>query len=101
VKSQLAEQLITIELFGEKFNFKADEGHLKAEEIAEYLKRELENVETQLPTHAAKSNKLAVMALVALNISKQYIELLHKHIKFVNSVSARTARLGAMIKTKQ
>jgi cell division protein ZapA (FtsZ GTPase activity inhibitor) len=98
---QLTEQFITIELFGEKFNFKADEGHLKADEIAEYLKKELENVESQLPAHTAKSNKLAVLVLVALNISKQYIELMHKHLKFVNSVSTRTARLGAMMKTKQ
>jgi cell division protein ZapA (FtsZ GTPase activity inhibitor) len=97
----LTEQLITIELFGEKFNFKAEEGHLKAEEIAEYLKRELENVESQLPTQAAKSNKLAMLVLVGLNISKQYIELMHNHLNFVNSVSARTERLGAMIKTKQ
>jgi cell division protein ZapA (FtsZ GTPase activity inhibitor) len=98
---QLTEQFITIELFGEKFNFKADEGHLKADEIAEYLKKELEKVESQLPAHTAKSNKLAVLVLVALNISKQYIELMHKHLKFVNSVSTRTARLGAMMKTKQ
>ena len=97
----MTEQLITIELFGEKFNFKAAEGHLKAEEIAEYLKRELENVESQLPPQTAKSNKLAMLVLVALNISKQYIELMHNHLKFVNSVSARTERLGAMIKTKQ
>ncbi len=68
---QLTEQFITIELFGEKFNFKADEGHLKADEIAEYLKKELEKVESQLPAHTAKSNKLAVLVLVALNISKQ------------------------------
>lgn len=98
---QLTEHFITIELFGEKFNFKADEGHLKADEIAEYLKKELEKVESQLPVHTAKSNKLAVLVLVALNISKQYIELMHKHLKFVNSVSTRTARLGAMMKTKQ
>jgi cell division protein ZapA (FtsZ GTPase activity inhibitor) len=97
----LTEQLITIELFGEKFNFKADEGHLKAEEIAEYLKRELDNVQAQLPAHTAKSNKLAVLVLVALNLSKQYIELMQQHIKFVNAVSARAARLGALIKTKQ
>jgi cell division protein ZapA (FtsZ GTPase activity inhibitor) len=97
----LTEQLITIELFGEKFNFKAEEGRLKAEEIAEYLKRELENVESQLPAQTAKSNKLAMLVLVALNISKQYIELMNNHLKFVNSVSARTERLGAMIKTKQ
>lgn len=97
----MTEQLITIELFGEKFNFKAEEGHLKAEEIAEYLKRELENVESKFPAQTAKSNKLAVLALVALNISKQYIELMHNHLKFVNSVSVRTERLGALIKTKQ
>jgi cell division protein ZapA (FtsZ GTPase activity inhibitor) len=95
------EQLITIELFGEKFNFKADEGHLKADEVAEYLKQELEKVETQLPGYTAKSNKLAVLVLVALNISKQYIDLMHKHLKFVNSVTARADRLGSLIKTKQ
>jgi len=101
VKSQLTEQLITIELFGEKFNFKADESQLKAEEIAGYLTREVEKVETQLPAHIANSNKLAVLVLAALNVSKQYIDLLHKHVKYVNTVSSRTARLGAMIKTKQ
>jgi len=101
VKSQLTDEFITIKLFGEQFNFKADESHLKAEEIEDYLMREIEKVESQFPAHTAKSNKLAALMLVALNISKQYIDLLHKHLKFANSVSSRTARIGAMIKTKQ
>ena len=98
---KLTEQLITIELCGEEFKFKADEGNVRADEVADFLKREIEKAETEIPTHAAKSNKLTVPVLVALNISKQYIELLHKHLKFVNSVSSRTARLGSMIRTKQ
>jgi len=97
----LTEQLITIELFGEKFNFKADESNIKAEEITGYLLGEVEKVKTQLPAHITNSNKLAVLVLTSLNISKQYVELLHKHLKFANSVSSRTARIGAMIKTKQ
>ncbi len=97
----MTEKLITIELFGEKFHFKADEDHVNAAEILDYLKRELEDVQSQFPAHYAKSNKLAVLVLVALNISKKYIELMHKHLKFVNSVSARTSRINAMIKPKQ
>jgi cell division protein ZapA (FtsZ GTPase activity inhibitor) len=94
------EQIITIEILGEAFRFKADEGDLSAEEIAQLLTDEVHKVASQFPAHALKTNKLAILVLAALNISKQYVELLNQHSRFLESVSSRANRLGDMIETK-
>ena len=92
------EQVITIELLGETFKFKADENRENLEEILTYLMQEVQKVEEQFPGHALKTNKLAIMVMAALNISKQFIELTNNHSDFMNSVSSRTSKLGEMMR---
>ncbi len=94
------EQILTIEILGEVFRFKAEEGDLNAEEIAQHLKEEVHRVEAQFPSQALKTHKLAILMLAALNISKQYIELSNHHLRFLESVSSRAARLGHMMEKK-
>lgn len=91
------EQIITIELLGETFKFKSDENRKNLKKILSYLMAEVQKVEEQFPSHALKTNKLAIMVLAALSISKQFVELTNNHSDFLNSVSLRTSKLGAMI----
>ena len=93
------EQVITIELLGETFKFKSDENRKKLEEILSYLMEEVRKVEEQFPSHALKTNKLAIVVMAALNISKQFVELTNNHSDFLNSVSSRASKLGEMIET--
>jgi len=92
------EQVITIELLGETFKFKADENRKSLEEISSFLMQEVQKVEEQFPAHALKTNKLAIVVMAALNISKQLVELTNNHSDFLNSVSLRTSKLGEMMR---
>ena len=92
------EKVITIELLGETFKFKADENRKNLEEILSFLMQEVQKVEEQFPAHALKTNKLAIMVMAALNISKQFVALTNNHSDFLDSVSLRTSKLGEMIR---
>lgn len=91
------EQLITIELLGETFQFKVDEGELNATEIADHLTAEIRAVAGQFPEHVLKTNKLAIVVSAALHITKQYFELHASHRAFLSDVSHRTCKLDEML----
>jgi cell division protein ZapA (FtsZ GTPase activity inhibitor) len=95
------EEIVSIELMGEIFRFKADDDNLQTKEISDFLAQEVQKVESQFPTHALKTNKLAIMVLASLNISKQYLELADHHSVLLRSVADRTARLDNMIGLKR
>lgn len=95
------EEIVSIELMGEIFRFKADDHNLKTKEITEFLAREVQKVESQFPSHAFTTNKLAIIVLASLNISKQYLELADYHSDVLHSVASRTARLDSMIGLKR
>ncbi len=91
------EQVIKIELLGETFKFKSEENRKNLKEILSYLMQELKKVEEQFPPHALKTNKLAILVMTALNISKQYVDLTNNHSDLLETVSSRAIRLDEMI----
>jgi len=95
------EQVIKIELLGETFKFKSEENRKNLKEILSYLMDELHKVEEEFPSHALKTNKLAILVMTALNISKQYVELTDNHSEFLESVSLRASKLDDMIEIEK
>ena len=91
------EQVVKIELLGETFKFKSEETRSDLKEILSHLVKELRKVESQFPDHALKTNKLAIMVMTALNISKQYVELARSHSDLKNNVSSRVSKIENMI----
>jgi len=91
------EQLITIELLGETFQFKVDEVHLNPKEIADHLTAEIESVSGQFPKHVVKTNKMAILVSAALNITKQYFELKTNHSDLIANVADRTLKLDDLL----
>jgi len=91
------EQLITIEVLGETFQFRVNESHLNSREIADYLVGEIESISKQFPGHTLKTNKLAIVVSAALNITRQYFELKSNHSDFVADVSHRTFQLDDLL----
>ena len=79
----VVEQVIKIELLGETFKFKSDQNRNNLKEILSYMMEELRQVEEQFPAHALTTNKLAILVMTALNISKQYVELTNIHSEFL------------------
>lgn len=95
------EEIVSIELMGEIFRFKTDDDNLQTKEISDFLAQEVKKVESQFPAHALKTNKMAIMVLASLNISKQYLELADHHSNVLRSIATRTARLDNMIGLKR
>jgi cell division protein ZapA (FtsZ GTPase activity inhibitor) len=94
------EQVIKIEILGETFKFKSDANRQNLKEVLRYLMTELHKVEEQFPAHALKTNKLAILVMTALNISKQYVELANSHTDFLETVTTRTSKLDKMIESQ-
>jgi len=64
--------MITIELFGQPYTFKAEPDVEQAREVADLLVREVGKVQSQ---QAGGVNHVAVLMLAALNIANENLEL--------------------------
>lgn len=91
------EKIITIDLLGEEFKFRADDDDGAPEMTADFLMKELKAVESGFPAHVKKTNKLAMIVLAALNIARQNIELKKGQQQFLASVAGRTNRIEQLI----
>lgn len=92
------EKIITIELLGEPFKFLVeDDSKANPDDIAAFLMDAVQQVEVRFPDYARKTSKLAIMVLAALNITKQYFELLENHSEFLKTMSCRAARMERII----
>ena len=67
--------------------------HRKAEEVADFLVREVNRVEDQQTEQSSNMSKLTILMLAALNIANEHMELIRNHSKFLDDVSNRTANL--------
>ena len=86
------EQLVTIELFGQPYTFKAQSDVSNAKEVADHLVKEVTKIETQYSSKSSV-NKLATLILAALNIANENIELKKKHSDLLRDISKQSANL--------
>lgn len=94
------ENVITIELLGEEFKFKAETGsQVNPKEIADYVTEEVKQVESRFPEHSRKTNKLAIMVLATLKIATRHFELKLDHSEFIKAVSNRAANLEQKVES--
>lgn len=91
------DKIITIELFGQQYSFKAEAGVSDANEVAELLIQEVANVEKQLSGKNPKINKVTILTLAALNISSEFIDLKRNYSELMENISERSASLVNMI----
>ena len=91
------ENIITIELFGERYSFKADSGVANAKEVGELLTREVASIEEQISVNAVNMNKISIVAMAALNIISQYTEIKQAHADLVDKLAKRSALLSEKI----
>jgi cell division protein ZapA (FtsZ GTPase activity inhibitor) len=87
------EQLITIELFGQPYTFKADTEVGKARWVADALVREVEKVEAQQTDRPSNATKLTIMILAALNLASDNHEMKTKYSDLLENISERSSRL--------
>ena len=87
------EQLVTIELFGKPYSFKAKSEVKKAKEVADFLAEEVSRVESQQSGESSTASDLTTLMLAALNIAHQNLELENNYSKLRQDIAERSARL--------
>ena len=87
------DQLVTIELFGKPYTFKAESEVKKAKEVADLLTKEVSRIESQHTGDSSTTSHLTTLMLAALNIAYQNMELENNYSKFLQDISERSAKL--------
>jgi cell division protein ZapA (FtsZ GTPase activity inhibitor) len=87
------DQLVTIEIFGYPFTFKADSDVDKAREVAAYLQEAVGKLEAQHTTRGTKIDKRAILILTALNITSEYFSYREENEALMNTLKARCDHL--------
>jgi cell division protein ZapA (FtsZ GTPase activity inhibitor) len=91
-KTYSLEQLVTIELFGQPYTFKAQSDVSDAKEVADQLVKEVTKIETQYSSKSSV-NKLATLILAALNIANENIKLKKSHSDLLVDISKKSTNL--------
>ncbi len=87
------EEIVTIELFGQKHTFKANSEVTKAKEVADLVVKEVTRIEGQQSNNSSNMSRLTILMLAALNIANDHVELKRNHSQLLHDVSDRTANL--------
>ena len=87
------DQLVTIELFGKPYTFKAESEVEKAKEVADLLTKEVSRVESQQTGESSTASQLTTLMLAALNIAYQNMELENNYSNILQDISERSAKL--------
>lgn len=86
------DQIIKIELFGQKYTFKTDIDSERAQKVADYLKNHVEKVK-DLQVPASIDMKKTILILAALNIADEKFELKANYDSLLNEIAIRNAEL--------
>jgi len=87
------EQIVTIELFGQPYSFKAESEIQTAKAVADLLVKEVDKVQLQQSDQSSTISNLTILILAALNIANENMELKENHSKFSHKICERSTRL--------
>ncbi|MCP4552614.1 MAG: cell division protein ZapA [Bacteroidetes bacterium] len=87
------DEIIKIDLFGEEFRFKPDEQVKDPDKVAQYLKDYIKEAEGLFQNKSTGRNKIAILLLAAMNLSKDFYELKQQHSELEQKVEKRISSL--------
>ncbi len=93
------DEIVVIDLFGEEFRFKPDHQVENPEKIAQYLKKYISEAEGVFKNNTSGKNKIAILLLAAMNLSKEFHELKVRHSKLEKEIDNRVSSLIEKINT--
>ena len=86
-------QLVKIEVFGQPYTFRAEDGEAHAQEVADYLVEEITRYQELDAGKDANANSLAILLSVALNLANENFELKSKQSELMKDLSQRAGQL--------
>ena len=87
------EQMVTIELFGQPYSFKAETEVETAKAVADLLVKEVDKVQLQQSEQSSTISNLTILILAALNIANENMELKRNHSNFSHKICERSKKL--------
>jgi cell division protein ZapA (FtsZ GTPase activity inhibitor) len=86
-------EIVKIDLFGEEFRFKPDDQVENPEKVAQYLKNYIKEAENMFQNKTSGKNKIAILLLAAMNVSKDFYELKVQHTTLEKEIDNRLSFL--------
>ena len=87
------DEIIKIDLFGEEFRFKPDDQVKDPDKVAQHLKDYIKDAEGLFQDKTTGRNKMAILLLAAMNLSKDFYELKQHHSELERNVGKRISSL--------
>ncbi|WDP92970.1 MAG: cell division protein ZapA [Desulfobacter sp.] len=88
------DEIVKIELFGEEFKFKPDTGQrINPGIVAEHVKEYIKEAEGAFQNKTTGKNKMAILLLAAMNLSKDFNELKLQYSELESDVEKRISSL--------
>ena len=88
------DDIVKIELFGEDFKFKPDKDTTyDPVEIAAHVKEYIDEAESLFQNKTSSKNRIAILLLAAMNLSKDYNELRLKYFDLEKDIEDRVSSL--------
>ena len=88
------DEIVKIELFGEEFKFKPDKEQVyDPVKIAAHVKEYIEEAESLFQNKTSSKNRMAILLLAAMNLSKDYHELHLKYSDLQKDIESRVSSL--------
>lgn len=87
------DQVLTIDVLGQPFTFKADANVYDAKAVADYVIKSVNHAQTQCAQKTLFPDKGAILILTALNITNEFLELKKKYDQLLHDINQRSANL--------
>ena len=83
------DETVIIDLFGDEFRFKPDNQVTNPEQVAQDLKKYIKQAESLFQNKSSGKNKIAILLLAAMNLSKDFHEFKLQHSEFKKEMNYR------------
>ncbi len=85
--------LVVIELFGEEYRFKPDSQVEDPEQVAQHLKKHIKEAEVLFNRNPSDKNKIVILLLAGMNLSKDFHELKRKFSELENETEKKVSSI--------
>lgn len=90
---QSLDKLLTIDIWGQTFNFKTEQEHAEAQAVADFFSDQITRVEDQITGKSSGNSKKGILLMAALNITNEYLELKRRYAELLEEISNRSTSL--------
>lgn len=87
------DEIIKIDLFGEEFRFKPDDRVKDPNQVVQYLTDYIQEAEDMVPNKNSGRNRMAILLLAAMNLSKDFHELKMQHAELEKDMENKISSL--------